>query len=163
MIKTLILTGLVFLQGLSFAQDIEYAKHVVSTLASAEMAGRGYVNNGDGKAAAFIAAEFEKLKLKKFGNDYYQPLTFPVNTFPGRMELTINGKKLVPGVDFIIDPASGPVSGSFDAVSLSANDLLNDAKWIPVVKKSKGKFIVIESYDKASFNTDQNKTACRSH
>lgn len=121
------------------------------------MAGRGYVNNGDKKAAEFIAGEFERLKLKKFGGDFYQPFTFPVNTFPGKMELAINGKKLVPGVDFIIDPASGPVSGSFDVISLSASDLLNDAKWIPVVKKSKGKFLVIESYDKAAFNGDQNK------
>src|SRR5437868_8590930 len=35
---------------------------------------------------------------------FFQKFSYPVNTFPGKMEVTINGKKIDAGKDFIIAP-----------------------------------------------------------
>ena len=100
------------------AQDLPYAKSVVSTLASNEMKGRGYVESGDRKAALFIAEEFQKAGLKKFGKNYFQPFATPVNSFPGSMQLSVNDKALIPGEDFLVDAGSPGVKGEFQALSL---------------------------------------------
>lgn len=71
------------------------------------MWGRGYTNNGLGKAADYISAQFEAYGLSPMdGKTYKQDFSFPVNTFPGAMELKINGKPLIPGKDFIVKPES---------------------------------------------------------
>ena len=75
-----------------------YARKVVDTLTSPVMHGRGYVQQGDKKAAAYIAGEFKRLgvqPLQKNGS-WYQPFAFRVNTFPGNMQLHLldaQGKK----------------------------------------------------------------------
>ena len=88
-----------------FAQ-LERAREVTKTLCSPEFQGRGYVNGGDSIAAEFIAAEYKKAGCKFFKQGIFQPFSFPVNAFPDRMSLTIDGKDLVPGVDFVVDPGS---------------------------------------------------------
>ncbi len=91
----------------SFAQDINYARKTISTLTSKKYWGRGYTNNGMGKAADFIEGEFKKLGLSPLsGNSYKQFFSFPVNTFPSNMTLKLNGTVLTPGKDFIVHQAS---------------------------------------------------------
>ncbi len=102
------------------SQDLDYAKQQVKTLSSPKFHGRGYVKNGDGKAAAYLANEFKTFKLASFGSNYLQPYSFVVNTFPSAMEVSIDGKKLVPGIDFIANPASGNCSGTFDIVKIDS-------------------------------------------
>ena len=85
------------------AQDISYNRKMVDTLASASFWGRGYTKDGMKKAADFLAKEFKRLGLQPLDkNDFLQPFSFPANTFPGKMEVEVNGKKLLPGIDFII-------------------------------------------------------------
>jgi len=86
----------------SVAQDLPYAHRILNTLTSKEFAGRGYVNDGCAKAADFIRHQFDSLQLESFTKDYSQPFTFAVNTFPGEMEIIVDGKKLIPGDDYII-------------------------------------------------------------
>src|SRR5690349_4851896 len=96
-----------FLGFNSFSQDIAFAKGIVDTLTSPAFWGRGYTNDGMRKAADFISAQFQSYGLKPMsGNNYFQSFSYPVNTFPGKMEVTINGKDLVPGKDYIISPDS---------------------------------------------------------
>jgi len=91
----------------SFAQDINYAQKTISTLTSKKYWGRGYTNNGMGKAADFIEGEFKKFGLSPLsGNSYKQLFSFPVNTFPSNMTLKLNGTTLTPGKDFIVHQAS---------------------------------------------------------
>jgi hypothetical protein len=97
----------------AIAQDSAYARQVVKKLSSSSLHGRGYLSNGQEKAAAFIRKEFRKTGLKPIGKDYYQKFHFPVNTFPGCQELIINGQKLIPGKDFLVDPASPSLRGSY--------------------------------------------------
>ena len=91
------------------AQDKVFAKNVIDTLCLPYFAGRGYVNDGDLKAAQFIVKGFHSAGLQAFegAKDYIQPFNMPVNTFPGKMLVKIDGKELVPGQDYIVDPVSG--------------------------------------------------------
>ncbi len=91
------------------AQD--YQRYIVDTLASSGMDGRGYVNDGSGKAAAFIAQQFDSLGLSVLKENYYQEFNFYVNTFPGKLELKINERVLTPGVNYLVDPMSGGGKG----------------------------------------------------
>ena len=92
----------------AFAQDLAYAHKTLNTLTSPALWGRGYTKNGMAKAAEFIGKEFVKIGL----NPVQQSFTFPVNTFPEVMDVTINGKKLTPGKDFIVGQASKGITGS---------------------------------------------------
>jgi aminopeptidase YwaD len=90
-----------------FAQDLKYARKTLNTLTSKELWGRGYTKNGMSNAADFIAAQFKSLGLQPMdGKNFKQPFMFSVNTFPGQMNLNVNGKKLIPGKDFIVGQAS---------------------------------------------------------
>ncbi|MCW3073595.1 MAG: family peptidase [Flaviaesturariibacter sp.] len=89
------------------AQDIAFARKMVDTLTASEFWGRGYTNNGMEKAAHFLAAQFKSYGLAPMdGKSFLQQFTYPVNTFPGKMEVVVNGKSLVPGKDFIVSPES---------------------------------------------------------
>jgi len=91
----------------SFSQDINFAHKIVDTLTSPFFWGRGYTKDGMSKAANFISDQFSLSGLKPIaGNTFFQPFSYPANTFPGKMQVSINGKKLIPGKDFIISPES---------------------------------------------------------
>lgn len=136
------------------AQQVEYAREVIEKLSSQAMKGRGYVDNGDATAASFLAEEFEKAGLKKYGKSYYQKFFTPVNSFPGRMSVAINGQQLNPGEDFLIDPGSPGISGTFDVEMLIAEELLKDG-WLQKIERASSKFIVIDAYDKSKFDAEE--------
>lgn len=89
-----------------FAQDSTYTRKVVNTLTSNVFWGRGYTKNGMEKAADFLTLAYKNLGLLPMGATYKQVFSFPVNTFPGKMLVEINGKKLIPGKDFIVNNES---------------------------------------------------------
>src|SRR6187399_271225 len=98
------LTALVILITITAqAQSLSFGKKMVDTLTSPYFWGRGYTNDGMKKAADFLAAQFESYGVKPMkGNSFFQNFSYPVNSFPGKMEVSINGKDLVPGKDFIV-------------------------------------------------------------
>jgi len=104
--RYLLLLSLGFLSFNTFSQDTLYARKVINDLCAPSFYGRGYVKKGDKKAANYIASEFKSLNLKNFKNSYFQDFQFSVNTFPKNVEVTLNGKRLIPGVDFLVDPSS---------------------------------------------------------
>jgi len=139
------------------AQQVSYAKEVINTLCSESMKGRGYVAQGDRNAANYLASEFEKSGLKKYSKGYFQTFTTPVNSFPGKMSLSVNGNKLKPGEDFLIDPASPGISGKFSAEVLTAEDLLSKDGWIRKIKSASSRFVVVSAFDKTKYNAEQLK------
>ena len=89
-----------------YSQDIGFARKMVDTLSSPTFWGRGYTNNGMKKAGLFLAEQFRNFGLEPLARNYQQSFTYPVNTFPGKMELSINGSVMIPGKDFIVSPES---------------------------------------------------------
>ncbi|WP_129715109.1 M28 family metallopeptidase [Pedobacter sp. SYP-B3415] len=87
----------------AIAQDRPQTIEQVKTLSSEAFWGRGYTRDGMKKAAAYIAKNLEKSGVAPMnGPSYLQHFSYPVNTFPGAMELRLNGKSLVPGLDFLV-------------------------------------------------------------
>lgn len=95
---------LFFIPVIGFAQ-VEQGRLTAEKLCSPAFHGRGYVNGGDSIAASFIAAELEKMGCQFFKNTPFQPFQFKVNTFSNNMAVSVNGKALVPGKEFVVDPS----------------------------------------------------------
>ncbi len=100
-------TFLILLPFFCFGQNdnLNYAHSVIQTLTSESFAGRGYVDDGMNKSAEFIADEFGKLGLEKINGSYFQEFKMPINIIQNA-ELTLDGKKLKYGIDFIVKPNS---------------------------------------------------------
>ncbi|MFM9945758.1 MAG: M28 family metallopeptidase [Bacteroidia bacterium] len=109
---------LIFLAALNFkivAQNRQFAQKTIDTLSAPAFFGRGYVQEGDKKAAIFISEQFKSIGLLPINQlGYLYPFTFNVNTFPGKCEVKVDGKTLVPGKDYIVDPACPSVKGNFN-------------------------------------------------
>jgi aminopeptidase YwaD len=105
--------------SLTYAQTAAFGKSIVDTLTSPYFWGRGYTNDGMQKAAHFLATQFKSYGLKAVGgSSYLQKFSYPVNTFPNNMEVSINGVKLEPGKDFIVaaESAGKKASGKLQAI-----------------------------------------------
>jgi aminopeptidase YwaD len=107
------------------AQNLEYARSVVEILCSDELAGRGYVRDGEKKAADFIRSEFKKAGLKSFKQSYSQQFGFPVIIFPNELNLEVDGLTLNPGSDYIVAGGCPKISGYFELVYLDSASLDN--------------------------------------
>ena len=95
------------------SQDMALARKLVDTLTSPYFWGRGYTKDGMKKAGSFIAEQYKSFGLQPIGSrNFKQNFSYPANTFPGRMELKINGRQLVAGKDFIVLPESGKIHAS---------------------------------------------------
>jgi aminopeptidase YwaD len=94
------------------AQDSAFARKMVDTLSSPYFWGRGYTKNGMAKAGAFLVAQLKTFGVQPMdGKNYRQYFSYPINTFPGKMEVAINGTALVPGKDFIVSADSKGANG----------------------------------------------------
>lgn len=95
------------------AQELAFGKKMVDTLTAPFFWGRGYTNEGMLKAAFFLEAQFRSYGLEPMkGKSFLQNFSYPVNTFPGDMALTVNGQKLIPGKDFIVGAESKSIHAS---------------------------------------------------
>jgi aminopeptidase YwaD len=82
-----------------FSQNMTRVKQNIQNLAAANMFGRGYVFEGEKKAALYIAQEFKNANIKAYPQKiksslviknkqekklatYFQPFSLPINTFP---------------------------------------------------------------------------------
>jgi len=110
--KLIFIVSLVLMSTIAQSQNIPFNREIVDTLASPYFWGRGYTNDGMKKAANFLEAEFKTIGVQPLnGKDYFQNFSYPANTFPGKMEVEINGSSLTPGVDFIVGPESRGAKG----------------------------------------------------
>jgi aminopeptidase YwaD len=111
----------------SFGQ-VEDVKRIVKDLCSPEFHGRGYVDGGDSIAAAYISKEFKQAGLKNLTPNYYQPFSFPVNTFPSKADFFVGSKKLVVGKDIIVHHASPSYNGVLTYKIIPASFIFDEEK-----------------------------------
>ena len=136
--KKILVVYLIAVSSGAFAQDLSFGRRMVDTLASPYFWGRGYTNDGMKKAADFLAAQFKSYGVEPMdGKDYYQPFSFPVNTFPGKMDANVNGKDLVPGKDFIISPESRSVKASGDLEQFDSIQYINRKSMVIIKMQDK--------------------------
>jgi aminopeptidase YwaD len=105
----------------AFSQDTIYARRVLNEITSAEYYGRGYVKNGDHRAAHYIKQQFKNFGIQVKSEKFY----FPVNKFPSKMSVSIDGKELVPGIDYIVHPCSGSASAEYNLQVIDSAQTFN--------------------------------------
>ncbi len=146
MFRSLALLSLLFVRAIPIeAQNLESFKSTIDTLCSHTMAGRGYVNDGDKKAAKYIQQRFIDLGLKKFNSSYLQYFPIPVNAFTGKVELKINGKKLEVGKDYILSPDSPGGTKSCKAYHIKKKHIKDPEKFVKVKKRAERAIVYNDS------------------
>jgi hypothetical protein len=106
------------------AQDVQYVRKQLERLCSPEFHGRAYFQNGDRIAADYLAGQFKGFGLLSYSPNYFQEYTLNVNSLE-EVDIKINGEALEFGVDFMMKPSSGSLSGTFKPVVINA-DLIQD-------------------------------------
>lgn len=111
------------------------------------MHGRGYVSKGDSIAASYISNKFREFQLYPFQSNfnYYQKFKLSVNTFPGAVECSIDGKLLKPGIDYLVNPSSTSINGEYSVFWLDKN-IIHSRKRINALNKIsfKDKVIIVD-------------------
>lgn len=126
MLRKSLIISLVLLSVVSLsAQNLDRVRQHIQTLSSLEYHGRGYTFGGSDKAAKYIADEFKSLGVKPFGKSYYQNFSYDVNTFPAKMKVSIDGKEMQPGTDFVVGQMMPTTKASYE-LFLPDSLLLND-------------------------------------
>lgn len=112
----------------AFSQtETSFFKHI-NYLCSQEVHGRGAEFEGDAIAAQYLSKAYQQFNLEAIEKNYLQYFTYNVNTFPGAYSLTIDGKALKAGVDFVAQAGSKSGKGKFKVISLTLEDW-NDPKF----------------------------------
>ncbi len=101
------------------SRSLQYARRVIDTLTAGALNGRGYVDSGDWKAAQFIQHELRLAGVSAFNDTYFQEYRLDANVFPGSMKVSLNGKELVPGIDFLTDAGSGSCKGNYKGLVIN--------------------------------------------
>ncbi|MFT2010304.1 M28 family metallopeptidase [Pontibacter sp. 13R65] len=104
------------------AQDMVRVRQTIDTLCSPTMHGRGYLYQGDAKAANYIQHRLEAAGLQPIGKSYFQNFTLPVNRITETPLLQADGKQLRAGAEFVAQ--SGAASGKGKAKLLPLDTLL---------------------------------------
>ena len=130
---------------ISSAQDIAYAREVVKKLTSPAFKGRGYVGGGDQIASAYIAAAFKQSGLIPLNSgSYFQDFKLAVNTFPGKVDVRLNGKLLQTAKDYLISATSPSIHGTYPVIPVKREDINTEEKLMALVKSAKDAFILLD-------------------
>jgi aminopeptidase YwaD len=126
------------LSHLATAQDLPFARKMLDTLTSPYFWGRGYTRNGVHKAAKFLSAQLKSYGISPMdGKNLLREFSYPVNTFPGKMEVEINGVALVPGRDFIVSPDSRGIKGKGTLIQKDSTHFVDTTNQILVLLQDK--------------------------
>ena len=144
------------------AQDLALYKKVVKNLSSAKYQGRGYAEDGANKAGKYLAKEFARAGADEV---ICQPFTLDINTFPGKMEVEVDGKKYIPGADFTLREFAPGIKGEYklyhiDTANYNAEKIFADL----ALPENKDAFVVCDfmfTYKhSADFKHMQSKSEC---
>lgn len=122
------------------AQNLQEAQSHLDMLCTPQMAGRGYVAQGDSVAAEYIRSEFKAIGLRPLSANYYHRFSLDVNTIP-ICELSIDGEELRPGIDYVLSPASPSIKLRGPLYSIDEEMMLSKKGRRQIFKKVKKGFI----------------------
>ncbi len=137
---------------ISFGQNINYAQGIVQTLCSKEFAGRGYVNDGDLKAANFIKNEYKKIGLENFDGNYFQSFGFPVVHYPSIVSLSVDEIDLQPGTEFMVNAGCPKIKGRYKIFYLDSSSIDNTNDFNKIEAKVRNSFLFIDNIKDLKFN-----------
>lgn len=104
------------------SQNIQTYQEYIKELCSPKYEGRGYYKEGDKKAAAYISKQYEKIGAKPVGDSYFQEFSFDVNVFHGNMKISVDGRELVAGKEFVMREFSNGAKGEFKLYYIDQNN-----------------------------------------
>ena len=144
------------------AQDLAHYKKIVKELSSKKYQGRGYAEDGANKAGKWIAKEFAKAGADEV---ICQPFKLDINTFPGKMDVRVDGKRLIPGEDFTVREFNPSLKGEFKLYYIDMQNYNPDKIFADLeTPEYKGAFVVCDfmfTYKQhADFNKMQSKKDC---
>lgn len=112
-----------FLTHFNTYSQKDYAKRIMDSLCSPYYDGRGYVNEGDVRAADFLISELKLIGAQQYNMlPFEQPYKLNVNTFPYPILVVLGDDTLKPGDDYILDPTSGTAAGEFELVEINSEN-----------------------------------------
>lgn len=160
--KKFILLILAFVAVQLSAQDLKHYQHIIKELSSAKFEGRGYAEDGANKAGKWIAEEFTKVGADDV---VCQSFTLDINTFPGKMELSVDGKKLTPGADFTLREFNPSAKGEFKLYYIDMENYDADKMFADLASKEyEGAYVVCDFMFSFKHNEDfkklQSKAEC---
>ncbi|WKK76141.2 M20/M25/M40 family metallo-hydrolase [Marivirga salinae] len=117
---------LFFLSNISIgSSQSDLAREHLSILTSDSLGGRGFTQNGQEKASNYIIKKLQEYDLKAGGdNNFRQELTYPVNTFPGSAQFSVENQNAIKiygaGKDFLFHSASASIDikGQIEEISI---------------------------------------------
>jgi len=118
---------LLLLSQIAAAQDMVFARKMVDTLTSPYFWGRGYTKDGLLKTSVFLSAQLKSYGVGPMdGKSYQQKFSYNINTFPGKMSVTINGIAQMPGRDFIVGPDTRGVTAEGTLVQKDSTHFVDE-------------------------------------
>lgn len=132
------------LQAQPLVADSAQVHRWMADLSAPNMFGRGYVNGGLDSAALYIIQALQRQGIEA----QRLPFVMPVNSFPGKLHLSVNGRQLIPGKDFLVGPESASFQGMASLQQADTN------VWIDARKK-----IIVETADKLTWSVAQEQAA----
>ena len=160
LIPLLVLLGLVTVQA--EAQDLVHYKKIVKELSSSRYQGRGYARDGANTAGKYLEKEFRRVGVDAVTRQHF---TLDINTFAGRMKLSVDGRKMVPGTDFTLREYSPGVHGTYnlyhiDTLNYDSEKLFRDL----ALPENKDVFVVCDFWftykHKEDFQKLQSEDGC---
>ncbi len=124
------------------AQNVKLYKKTVKALSSAKFQGRGYALGGANKAGSYLENSYRRAGVDEVTR---QPFTLDVNTFPDKMKMSVDGRRLAAGRDFTMREFSPGVKGNFplyfvDTLNYSTEKLFRDLE----LPRYKGALVVCD-------------------
>ena len=137
------------------AQEINYARRVVEDLTSPAMHGRGFTRHGISKAATYIIKEYKKNGAMPVNGSYSQWFRINVNTFPGAVKLAVNDTPLNPLTDFLPDPSSPGIKGTFGLAEINTPDILSGSGMAKLQRATRDQLLYLNLSGTDTLNQEQ--------
>lgn len=128
--SVLLLTGVLFIGPSADAQDLPQYKKIISDMSGSRFQGRGYAKDGVRKAASYVKKQFQKAGVDEV---ILQPFTIDINTYGGRMCMSVDGRSLRAGIDFTMREYSPGVKGEYkvyhiDTLNFNMDNVMSDLR-----------------------------------